>query len=212
MLLLLNSVSQCLWHLSCVLMVSLMNEQQETLVKAKQKESPLKPARNKEVICCLVSSLIERGKRQLSAPCWRFMFYVDWCMTSLWFTVPSGWWRCWVLLGVKQQSIFYNLIFLDWLICINIYIDTEKKDASFPQGLVLCHLSESYKSTEWTRLEKSFEIMESNLWPNTTLYVSIEMALSTESHRKHFLNEKYRGLPNSCLKGPSVSSPIMGRE
>lgn len=131
MLLILNSLSQCLGHLACVLVVSLMNKQQETLVKTKQKENLLKPARKKRRShLCLVSSLIERHKRQLLAPCWRFMFYVDWCMTSLWFTVLVGDGNVGFFFGVKQQRIFYNLIFLDWLIYINIYIDAEKKDAS----------------------------------------------------------------------------------
>lgn len=104
-LLLLNIISQCLGHLACVLMVSLMNGQQETLVETKQKGNLLKPERKKKCHLCLVSPLTERGKRQLLAPCWRFMFCVEWCMTSL-IHCASGWWRCWVLLWCETAKYF----------------------------------------------------------------------------------------------------------
>lgn len=66
-LLLLNSISQCLEHLAHVLMVSLMNRQQETLVKTKKKENLLKPARKKkEVICALCLPSLKEARDD----CW----------------------------------------------------------------------------------------------------------------------------------------------
>ena len=88
-----------------------------------------------------------------------------------------------VFFGVRQQIIFYNLICIIGLICIDFYIKIcTTKDTSLPQGQTLRHLLESY--------------------------ISIEMAFIMESHGKCYLNEKYRGLPDGCLEGPSVSLPI----
>lgn len=63
--------------------------------------------------------------------------------------------------GVKQWTIFYKISSYIGL-SVSIFIFKQIKGASFRQGLALCHLFESYRSRESTRLEKSFEI-ECNL-------------------------------------------------
>lgn len=122
------------WHVSS--WVSLMNGQQESLVKTQQNKNLLKPARKtKEVICALSLHLFERGKRQLLASCWRFMSYVDWYVISVWFTGVVDDEGVGFFFGVKQQSIFYNLICLDCPYLYQyLYKDLENKGFFFSSG------------------------------------------------------------------------------
>lgn len=78
---------------------------------------------------CLVSSLIERDKRQLLASCWRFMFYVDWWVTSLWFAVLGG-------MEVLGSSLVWNsgLFFIKYLLILAYlyqYLYLSKKKGCF---------------------------------------------------------------------------------
>lgn len=73
-LLLLNTISQCLGHLACVLMVSLMNGQQETLVKTKLKENLSQVGMKKEVICALSLPSLKEARDNCWLPAEGFCF------------------------------------------------------------------------------------------------------------------------------------------